>query len=68
MSGPANAYAAITREVGDLIDKHVENDPTVAAYMIARASLLTVRALRGPARAAELAYAIADEFAGEGAG
>lgn len=64
----ANTYAEITREVAELIDRHVENDPTVAAYMIARASMLQVRGLRGSAKAAELCYSIADELAGEGAG
>lgn len=63
----AYSYAEITRAVEGLIDHHVENDPTVTAYMIQRAAALRVRGLRGPKQAAELAYKIADELAGEGA-
>lgn len=59
------SYAEINRAVAELIDKHVENDPTVTAYMIARAAVLQVRGLRGSVRAGELAYRIADEMAGE---
>ena len=40
-------------------------EPTVTAYMVARAALLEVRAKHGAHRAAELAYKLADEFAGE---
>jgi hypothetical protein len=40
-------------------------DPAVAAYMVARIALLHVASLRGPERAAEMAYKLADEFAGE---
>jgi hypothetical protein len=36
--------------------------------MIARAAVLQVRGLRGAERAGEVAYKIADEMAGEGAG
>lgn len=62
----SSSYLEITKAVDALIDKHVENDPTVCAYMIMRAAALQVRSIRGPGRAAELAYSIADEFAGEG--
>lgn len=66
MSAGTSSYAEITKAVGDLIDHHVENDPTVTAYMVARVALLNVRGLRGAGRAAELAYKLADELAGEG--
>lgn len=61
----AESYSEIVREVDELIGRHVENDPTVAAYLIARAALIEVRATRGPKNAAELAYKIADELATE---
>ena len=58
-------YARLAVEVEALLAAHPETDPTAAAYMIARLALLTVRALRGPKRAAEIAYKLADEFAAE---
>ena len=61
----ATTYAEITQSVDDLISHHVENDPTVSAYLIARAALIQVRGMRGSAKAAELGYRLADEFAGE---
>lgn len=65
--GPASAYAEITREVDRLGRQHqVGNDPTVSLYMIARAALLSMRALRGHKNAAELAYKIADELSTSG--
>lgn len=63
MNGPATAYARITRSVQNLIADVRENDSTVAAYMVARAALVFVSGIRGPRRAAELAYKLADEFA-----
>lgn len=65
MGSPTTSYAEINKAVEDLIDKHVENDPTVTAYMIARSAVLQVRGLRGAEKAGELAYRIADEMAGE---
>lgn len=65
MSHPTSAYSEISKSVAGLIDHHCENDPTVVAYMIMRAAALEIRGLRGSGRAAELAYSIADEFAGE---
>lgn len=64
----ATSYAEINRAVSDLIDRHAENDPTVTVYMIMRAAALQARGLRGPKQAAELAYSIGDEMAGEGVG
>lgn len=61
----ATAYARITEAVQKLVEEHAENDPTVAAYMVARAGLLVVRGLRGSERAGEMAYRLADEFATE---
>lgn len=61
--GPATAYAAVTALVDNAIDEIlVGNDPTVVAYLFARAGLVRVSAMRGPKRAAELAYRLADEF------
>lgn len=65
MADRASSYTEIVGEVGALIERHVENDPTVTAYMVARAALLEVRGIRGAGRAGELAYALADELAGE---
>ncbi len=62
---PAGAYAEITRGVHRLITDQDDIEPEVAAYMIARAALITIRARRGADKAAELAYRLADEFAGE---
>lgn len=60
----ATAYAAITRQVQGIVDEHgPDNDPTVAAYMVARAALVMVGGIRGNQRASELAYRLADEFA-----
>ena len=58
-------YARLAADVERLVMTYPGTDPTVLAYMLARLSLLTVRALHGPERAAELAYKLGDEFAGE---
>ena len=59
-------YSRVVRLVDETIAAQAPaTDPTVSAYMVARAALLHVRALRGAHRAAELAYKLADEFAGE---
>lgn len=64
MSGPAGDYLEISKAVDTLIQaRSTVNDPTVRAYMIARAALVQVRSLRGHARASELAYRLADELA-----
>lgn len=60
----SESYAAIIRDVHALIDKYVENDPTVAAYMIGRAAFLEINGMRGAERAAELIYSLADEVVG----
>lgn len=62
----AQTYASITKAVDQLVADHAENDPTVVEYMISRAALLRVRERRGADKAAQLAYRLADEFAGEG--
>lgn len=46
MTGPADTYAAITREVQALIESHAENDRRRAAYMVARAALVCIGNLR----------------------
>ncbi len=64
--GPATVYAKISSSLANLFFKHSETtEPTVIAYMVARYALLAVRAERGNKRAAEIAYELADEFAGE---
>ena len=65
MSGPANSYAEITREIDASISRHIEVEPEVAAYMLARSALLQIRAMRGSSAAAQMAYRLADEFASE---
>jgi hypothetical protein len=61
--GPAQAYASITNGVDKLAAEHTENDPTVARYMIARAAMVGISAIRTPQHAAQLLYKLADEFA-----
>lgn len=61
----AETYAEIAKDVDSLLTKYVENEPTVTAYMIARVALLQVRGIQGASHAAELAYSLADQFAGE---
>lgn len=65
--GRADAYARVVDAVDWIVACRTADtdDPTVTAYMIARAALLQVRALRSAEKAAELAYRLADEFAGE---
>jgi hypothetical protein len=63
VSGPASSYSQITTETRQAIWRHSGADPTVSAYMICRAALLFIMGVRGRQRAAELAYALADEFA-----
>ena len=60
----ATAYAEITKAVSDLIDKHVENDPTVVAYMIQRAAALQTRAMAGAERSAAVSIKIGREMLG----
>lgn len=59
---PAASYALISREVDALVAKASENDPDRAAYMVARAALLTVRGRRGEKAAAEVAFRLGDEM------
>ncbi len=59
----AEAYPIITREVGRIIGDQARDDPAVSAYLIARSALLVVRGRHGPARAAAMAYKLADELA-----
>lgn len=63
--GPATRYAAITRAVDKLIADHTENDPTVVAVLIARATLVGIKARSGSKRAYDVATALADEFLNE---
>lgn len=58
----AESYAAITREVAALIERHAENDSERAGYMVARAALLAIRERKGAIAAAAKAYALADEL------
>lgn len=63
---PASVYGRISSSLGNIFHKYGdEAEPTAIAYMIARYALLAVRSQRGSRRAAELAYKLADEFAGE---
>jgi hypothetical protein len=64
--GPAQSYASITKGVDKLAGEHAENDPTVARYMIARAAMVGISAIRTPQHAAQLLYKLADEFATQG--
>lgn len=48
--------------MSDLIAQHLEVEPTVSAYMIARAALRFVRRQWGPDRASELAAKIHDDL------
>lgn len=66
MNGPASAYAAVTRQVGDIVHANAENDPTVIAYMVMRAAALIVRARRGQVNAATILYRLADEMVCDG--
>lgn len=60
----AQSYALATKLTGEAITEvSVENDRARAAYMVARAAILEVRNIHGPARASELAYQLADEAA-----
>lgn len=63
MTGPSGAYAEVIKAVDEMIYAAGGNDPTVIAYMVARAGLLAIRHMRGGQRAAELAYKLADELA-----
>lgn len=60
---PAAAYAAITKAVAYLISAHADNDRERAAYMVARAALLNIRAQKGDRAAAEMAFKLGDELA-----
>lgn len=65
MSGPAGDYLEISQAVDALIDaRSTLNEPTVRAYMVARAALLRVSRIRGNEKASELAYKLADELVG----
>ena len=59
-------YSRVVDDVDHTIGRESPaTDRTVIAYMVARAALLAVRSVYGPMRAAEIAYKLADEFAGE---
>lgn len=63
MSGPAGDYLALSKALNELIDaRSYGSDPTVRAYMLARAALVRVKAVHGNERAAQLAYRLGDEF------
>lgn len=68
MTGPAAAYAEITKAVDGLIARHSGNDREQAAYMVARAAVLHVRADKGDQAASELAFRLGDEIATLGGG
>lgn len=60
----ATAYAAISKEVGEIIDR---SDADNAAELLFRAAALQLRSLVGPARAAEMLRRLGDELlSGEG--
>ena len=59
----AGEFADIVRRVEREINVSDWSDPSVRAYMIARAALLWVAKTRTSKDAADLAYAIADELA-----
>lgn len=61
----SSPYSKVDDAVQRIISDRSETHPTVVAYMIARAALLLVRSRHGAHRAAEIAYKLADEFAGE---
>ena len=64
MSQPAQTYAAVTIAVDKLIRTlPSEVDSARLAYLVARAALLHGKRARGPLRAAETAYQLADELA-----
>jgi len=60
----AHVYANITREVLHIVDRYDNQaEPDVAAYMVMRAALLSIRGRRSAADTSALAYRLADEFA-----
>lgn len=58
-----NTYATLSRDVDALIRKHSSLPAEFVAYLIMRAAMLHVRAVRSPENTASLAYRLADEFA-----
>lgn len=62
MIGRARSWREINNAVEGLIDHHVENDPTVNAFMIASSALHAVMELHGKDHAAQLAYRLADQL------
>jgi hypothetical protein len=62
----ATRYSRITAEVERVVTDYADNDRATAAYLVARAALLIVRAERGNERASETAFQIADELATAG--
>lgn len=61
----ASVYLETAEMVRTLIDRHKDTEPAVVCYMVARSAFLSVRAAHGADKAAELAYRLADGFAGE---
>ncbi|MBV8594061.1 MAG: hypothetical protein JOZ27_07170 [Caulobacteraceae bacterium] len=59
----ATLYARVDRAIEGVIQEQRVSDQALAAYMVARAALLRVRAVRGSVAAAEVAYRMADELA-----
>lgn len=60
----STVYIEIVNAVADLIEE-ADSHPTAAAYMVATAAMLLVRARHGPEKACELAYMIGDEMTKE---
>lgn len=63
---PALTYLKINEAVADLVSVHSGNDVSRAAYMVARAALLNIRAMRGEKEAARLAADLAREMGAAG--
>lgn len=60
----ASLRGAVLKPMGRISIRggHFINDPDRAAYMVARAALLTVRGRRGERAAAEVAFRLGDEM------
>lgn len=66
---PASNYAQITNSVNAMtsaVSGMSPEDAERALYMIARAALIRLSAIRGMPKAAETAYQLGDELAGSG--
>lgn len=60
---PASTYAEVVKAVSLMVaGDRFDADPTVIAYMVARAALLWVRGRQGNQNAGAMAYRLADEI------